>query len=274
MVRSLFLILILITTFERVKGQDLSSDLKKYAVKFNKVDSLSSDVYDLLAAYQLIMIGEIHGTNEPVNLLEGLVNLLTKYGDSVQVGFEIPSRQMTYFLNQRTERTDKRILKTEFFSNPSGDGRASIAWYKAIANLNKNKKVKIFFFDKNFDQFGDADSIMYLNIKSQIKEHPNRKTITICGDMHNRLVSDNGQNTIGTLLAKDRELNITDSICSLNHFFKGGQTLWNKFEETESAYSKLGYENYVFLYPKNYNESYIGFFYTKYLTKSESAVSK
>ncbi len=271
MIKKIFIILILIISAEASNSQNNSAYLKEQAVSIDKFDSISKQVYDLVMNYRLIMIGEIHGTNEPVNLLNGLVSLLTKYGDSVQVGFEIPSKQMTHFIKKRTENS---ILKTEFFSNPSGDGRASIAWYKAIANISRNKKVKIFFFDMNNDQSGDADSIMYLNIKSKLKEHPNWKTITICGGTHNRILPYEGQKKTGNFLMTDKDLNISESLCSLNHEFESGETLWNEFKAMPSIYSKLGYEKYLFLFPKGANEAYQGVFFTKYLTKSKSAIGK
>jgi len=269
--KNLILFLILNLAFVKVDGQDYPTYLKENAIKIDKVDSLNKNIYDLLAAYKIIMIGEIHGTNEPVNFLEGLVKLFTENGDTVQVGFEIPAKQMTPFLKQKTKGS---LLKTEFFTLPSGDGRASKAWYKALANFSKNPKVSVFFFDMYTDDSRNADSVMYLNIKSKIKEHPNWKTLTICGNNHNSLEMYNEQNTMGTFLSMDKELNIVESICSLNHQFKGGQTLWNEFKETETIYSKLGYDNYLFLYPKNRNEPYTGIFYTKYLTKSDAAISK
>jgi len=269
--KNLILFLILNLVFVKVDGQDYPTYLKENAIKIDKVDSLNKNVYDLLAAYKIIMIGEIHGTNEPVNFLEGLVKLFTENGDTVQVGFEIPAKQMAPFLKHPSR---VNILKTEFFVSPSGDGRASVAWNRAIAKISKNPKASLFFFDKNIGDNRNADSVMYLNIKYRIEKHRNWKTITISGNIHNSLEMYKEQNTMGTLLSIDKELNIADNICSLNHEFKGGQTIWNEFKETETVYSKVGYDNYLFLYPKNKNEPYTGFLYTKYLTKSESAVLK
>lgn len=265
------MLLILILTSKLIYGQNNSILLKEQVLPLENMDSLSSQVYSLLKNYRLIMIGEIHGTNEPVKLLDEIVSLLTKQGDSVLVGFEIPANQMTYFIKHRT---DKSILKTEFFSNPSGDGRASIAWYKTIANMNKNKKVQIFFFDINADQNIDADSAMYLNVKSKIKDHPNWKAITIGGGLHNRISTYKGQKKMGNHLLIDKELNLTESLCSLNHEFESGETLWNEFKPIPSMYSKISLEKYLYINPNGLNEEYNGVFFTRYLTKSESAVVK
>lgn len=271
MIKKLFIILTLISFFKISYSQNNNTYLKEHAVPINKFDSLNMDVYDLIKNYRLIMIGEIHGTNEPVNLLDGLVSLLTNNGDSVQVGFEIPTKQMTSFIKQRT---GKSILKTEFFANPSGDGRASIAWYNTLAHICKNKRVEIFFFDMNINQSGEADSLMYLNIKSNIQKHPKWKTITISGNVHNMILPIEGQKKTGNFLMLDKDLNMADKLCSLNFEYESGETLWDELKAWPSIYSKLGYNKYLFLYSNDTKESYHGIFFTKYLTKSGSAVAK
>jgi hypothetical protein len=253
----------------KVECQDLALSFKENAIKLEKNDSLNKSVYNLLSPYRLIMIGEIHGTNEPVNFLVELVKLLTYYGDSVQIGFEIPTMEMQPFLKQKNKIN---LLETDFFKYPTGDGRASEAWYNAISRISNMPKASLFFFDINSTEIGNVDSIMYHNVKSKIKERPNLKTITICGGIHNSLKMYDNQNTMGVLLYNDKELSINDSICSINHNFKGGQTLWNKFNEMETVYSKIEYDNYLYIYPKNSKEPYSGFLYTKFVTKSDSVI--
>lgn len=254
-----------------VHGQDLTLKLDKKIVSIDKTESSQTNIYNLLSAYRVIMVGEIHGSNEPINFVETLVEIFTKNGDSVQVGFEIPSSEMIPFLKNPNKAN---LLKTPFFAHPSGDGRASLAWFNAMVNFSKSKKTSIFFFEKNgFDNM-NIDSIMYLNIKSRIKKHRNWKTITICGNSHNKLFDNEGLTRIGGLLIADKELNISDSICSLNHVFKEGETLWNSFKPRETVYSRVGFDNYLYLFPENNTEPYTGILYTKFLTKSNSAILK
>ena len=89
------------------------------------------------------MIGEMHGTNEPANFLIGLAELFANYGDTVQVGFEIPGEQMTNYFQTLT---DSNVSQSDFFTNNSADGRASVAWANAITRLAKNSQVQIFFY--------------------------------------------------------------------------------------------------------------------------------
>jgi hypothetical protein len=97
------------------------------------------------------MVGEMHGTNEPAMLLMVLADLLTKNGDSVCVGFEIPVEKMTAFSQKRTRQS---LYETEFFSLASSDGRASKAWAAAIEKIGKNPMANIFFFDNIEGEIG------------------------------------------------------------------------------------------------------------------------
>lgn len=271
MIKRNLIILAFIVASLNINGQDLSKYINKNAVEIDNIDSLNENIYKLLIDYKIVLIGEIHGTNEPINFVNSLVKLFTQNGDSVQIGFEIPSNQMANF---KKLKSNKSILKSEFFSNPSGDGRDSWAWYKSIVEIRRNKKADFFFYGENADQSEHADSFMYLNIKAKIKEHPQWKTITIGGGIHNRILPYNGKITFGALLTLDGELNFADSVCSLKHEFEQGETIWNKFEPMSTIYTKLPFDHYLVLFPKSISEPYNGIFYTRYLTKSISAVSR
>jgi hypothetical protein len=64
-----------------IGAQNLEPDLKEKSIEIKSVDNLPKEVYKQLSAYSLIMIGEIHGTNEPVKLVEGLIDLFVHNGD-------------------------------------------------------------------------------------------------------------------------------------------------------------------------------------------------
>lgn len=274
MTRKIPVLLTIIATFLKVSGQDFPTYLKENALKVDKLDSLSKAVYDLLSDYRLIMIGEMHGTNEPARLVTGLVDLFTRSGDSVQVGFEIQPEQMTAFLKQHS---DSSIFQSGFFAKPSVDGRASVAWANAIAKANKNPKASVFFYDVNGDYSSARDSLMYLNIKAKLNEHPKWKTITLSGNIHNMLLPYKGQNKTASFLYNDTSLDIADKICSLNHQYQSGTMLNNigkglQLRETgqiDSEYSQLPYEMYLFLFPINYKATYSGIYFTRQVTAAE-----
>jgi hypothetical protein len=185
---------------------------------------------------------------------------------------------MTEYLNQPN---DNSIYSTEFFVKNSDDGRASVAWAEMILKLNKNHKVRIFFFDVNKGESkspGDRDSIMYLKVKNKIKLHPGWKTITLSGNIHNMLLPYKEKITIAFYLSRDNELNLSGRIFSLNHQYGSGTMLNNTGKGLEmhsvdnsfSDYFKaVDYENYLLLLPANVNNRYNGIFFTRSVTAAQ-----
>jgi len=251
----------------------------KDIVKIERLDSLEQDIYDKLNDFRLIMIGEMHGTNEPAHFLIGLAELLANNGDSVQVGFEIPSELMTSYIQSPT---DSNLLQTDFFLGKFADGRASIAWANAIARLTKNTKVQIFFFDiYEYSENTDGDSLMYLKIKEKIIANPNWRTITLSGNIHNMRTPFKEIQTTAYYLCNDQELNFADRICTLNHFYQSGTMLSNigkglelrQFNHPPDIVSEtLNFDNYFYL--SQQVDIYNGRFFTKNITASEPANKK
>ena len=142
-------------------AQDAATLLRNGAVRVDNPLELSDSVYKLLSSFQIIMVGEMHGTNKPAQFVTGLASLYASKGDSVQVGLEILPEQMQLYLSLHT---DSSIFKSQFFSNPpQQDGRESFAWANIISKLNDNPRVHIFFFDINKDkeELYPRDSIMF-----------------------------------------------------------------------------------------------------------------
>ncbi|MBK5285240.1 MAG: hypothetical protein JJE25_07530 [Bacteroidia bacterium] len=275
---NLLSILTAILIFSNAGGQVFPNYLKEHAVKIERLDSLNKQVYNLLSDNRLIMIGEMHGTNEPAKFVTGLAKLFADHDDSVQVGFEIPSSQMTAFSKSHT---DKSIFQSGFFSQRSTDGRASIAWATAISVISKISKAQIFFYDVNEEDFSDRrDSVMYLNIKSKLLEHPTWKTITLSGNIHNMLLPFRGENKTANYLSNDIELNLEDNLCSLNHRYQKGTANNNRgnglqiydMGNIETEYSTtVNFDNYLFLFPINYNDKYDGIFFTRIISAAKLA---
>ena len=250
-------------------AQEVNFNNELRGIQISKLDSLSEVVYSKIKKYKLIMIGEIHGTNEPVNFLLGVVDLLTRNGDSVQVGFEIPNIELEQFLNHRN---DSALLCSDFFRFPSGDGRASLAWYQAISTINKNRKANLFFFENYPVNYVNADSVMFTEVKKQMISNSNYKTILICGGGHIRLASNEGKETLGSYLKSDKQLSLYDDILSIDHEFQEGETLWNKFNKQVTIFTKSNLEKYLYI-PTDKMDSYFnGILFTRFITKSEAVV--
>ena len=282
-----FLTILLVCTVFNLQGQVTSAYLQQNAINISCLNNLSDSIYHLLSPYQVIMVGEMHGTNEPANFVTGLANLLTDKGDSVQLGLEIPPAQITNYLSTLT---NSAVYKSDFFLKPTYEsGRESIAWADIIARFTNNNKVKIFFFDANDAEIKAGyyrDSMMYLKIKQQIKQHPNWKMITLSGNIHN-ITSPQTQHrkaTMALLLLQDSELNLSTKICSINHYYPTGSALCNygdglKLHEVSNydnkAYiSALGYNNYLVLMPQNSISAYSAVLFTRKATASQMVKNK
>ena len=231
----------------------------------------SDAVYQSLSPYGIIMLGEMHGTNESAPFVNGLVNLFVAHGDSVQVGFEIPPALMTEFISKRN---DSSVYASTFFRNPPFlDGKETVAWANLIATLNRNAKVHMFFYDANAGEAHlDRDSLMYAKIKAQCLPYKNRRTILLGGNYHNRL--DDAANTVGHLNA-DKDIAAHTKVCSLNNEYLEGTANANFGHGLEVK--RLGHPStdfdtampcdlYFLLFPTPNNYPYNGFFYTRYIT--------
>ncbi|MFY9310899.1 MAG: hypothetical protein WAQ28_17765 [Bacteroidia bacterium] len=278
MLRFVFILFTTALTYLSANGQDSGTLLKTDAIKIDRLDSLDNAVYDLLHSNKLIMVGEMHGTNEPAGFVTGLTSLFSANGDSLQVGFEIPSELMLSFLKNRT---DSSVYQSEFFSVASADGRASTGWASAILLLNRDPKVSIFFYDINSDESktsDNRDSLIYIKIKKQIIQHPTWTTITLGGNIHNMRSFYKQKHTAGVYLSNDTVLNISDKFCSLNHYYQSGTMLNNigkglelrEVENLNSNFSKFsGYDNYLYLFPVKQANIYNGAFFTRTVTAAK-----
>lgn len=263
----LFILWLIHTTFYSSAQVDLAY-LKINAIRFDHAEELGDSVYLLLSPFQMITVGEMHGTNESAPFVIGLSRLFTDKGDSLQVGLEIPPELMSSFSSLHT---DSSIYQSIFFHNPPFlDGKESIAWAYLISTLNQNPKVKIFFFDvnKDEDKGDDRDSVMAMKIKSQFIQHPAWKMITLGGNYHNRITD---PSTMISILRRNHSI----KICSLNMAYKEGTCSANFGHGLEikklGSYpsvcnSTTGYDRYLMLMPHSSGYDYDGFYFTKFIS--------
>ena len=95
-------------------------DLIKNAIPIQNLSKLSDKIYDEIANYEVIMIGEMHGTNEPAEFAYGLCNLITKSEENVVLALEIRSSQMNGLSD---EMSITQLKELDFFRRENFDGR-------------------------------------------------------------------------------------------------------------------------------------------------------
>lgn len=256
-------------------GNSLTDYLKSHIIPVEDPMNLTDSVYHQFSSYRLIMVGDMHGTNEPADLALGLARLFSAKGDSVSLGMEIPKDQMTEFLNSGT---DSSIYQSKFFNDPLIlDGRESFAWANVIRRLKRNPKVEVFFFDINSDEIniGNRDSMMYVKIKKQMLRKPGWKTITLSGNMH--AMTSEGERQAGSYLKNDAELKLTERMATISNYYQSGNCYANfghglekrEFNREPNEYDTLfPYKKYLIKVRKESPFPYSVIYYTNQITAS------
>jgi len=265
----------LTSNLQSVHAQD-SVYVKANAIPVVDSELLNQEVYQAIKGFQLLMIGELHGTNEPAHLVTALANLLLKNETgSILIGLEIPSDEMEEFL---ADRSEKGIRNSSFFKAISPDGRASVAWANVLIKFMNESRVDIFFYDitKNEAKLGNRDSIMFTKVKREMIEHPNSKTITLSGNVHNMLKPFRGQPKMGLYLESDKALSISKKTLSIRHEYGAGEMFnnmgyglkINRSDDSNSIYARsVDHDCYFMSLPPE--KAFNAVFFTRKVTSAD-----
>jgi hypothetical protein len=257
-------------------AQGFGDYIKKNAIEISVPDSLNEEIYNRLKKYQLIMIGEMHGTQEPARLVSGIAKLIVKFEGTVSIGLEMPEDELIEFIDNPS---DSILRLTKFFSKTNIDGRNGKSWFDLILYCNSDPKINLFLFD-NFKSYEieNRDSAMYLTIVRQLKRHSNSRIITLSGNIHNWLIPYKTAPTMGNYCMNDTINFSKDKICSINHVYSEGTMLNNTgnglelttIEFEESIYSNANdFTNYLLFFKSAKPYQYNGMLYTRIVNHSE-----
>jgi hypothetical protein len=257
-------------------SQDFGEHIKENAIEIKDINKLDQPIYDALSTFELITVGEMHGTKEPANCVKSLSTLILEKEGEVSVGLEIPDNQLTLFIENPTP---ENLLNSVFFSKENIDGRNGSAWYNLILYCINDTNINLFFFDNHSNYNGvKRDSVMYLGIKEQKINHPNSKIITLSGNIHNSRIPFNEMTTMGMYCLKDTLNFSSDKICSIHHVFSEGTMLNNTgnglelrtipFEDNIFSTS-INFQNYLIHYNFGSENRYNCIIYTRKVSQSE-----
>ncbi|MEY8848575.1 hypothetical protein AB9K26_07155 [Psychroserpens sp. XS_ASV72] len=248
-------------------------DLKKNAIPIQNLSKLSGKIYDEIASYEIIMIGEMHGTNEPAEFAYGLCNLITKSEKNVVLALEIRSSQMN---NLSDEMSIAQLKELDFFRRENFDGRNGVSMLNLIYKSNQNERIILKFIDNHYPS-STRDSSMYREIRNIHNKYPNTKIVTLTGNVHNSFIPLFDKVRIGGYLVKDTANFDSKKIMSINHVYSEG-TMFNNdgtgikistIEREDNIYNTtLSHD--MFLYkklPEKQNE-YTHILYTDKVTAS------
>ncbi|WP_204346681.1 hypothetical protein [Psychroserpens algicola] len=197
-------------------------DLKKNAIPIQNLSKLSDKIYDEIANYEIIMIGEMHGTNEPAEFAYGLCNLITKSEKNVVLALEIRSSQMN---NLSDEMSITQLKELDFFRRENFDGRNGVSMLNLIYKSNQNERIILKFIDNPYPS-STRDSSMYREIRNIHNKYPNTKIVTLTGNVHNSFIPLFDKVRIGGYLVKDTVNFDSKKIMSINHVYSEG-TMFN-----------------------------------------------
>ncbi|MGJ8549596.1 hypothetical protein [Winogradskyella wichelsiae] len=198
-------------------------NLKKNAIPIQNLSKLCDKIYDEIANNEIIMIGEMHGTNEPAEFAYGLCNLITKSEENVVLALEIRSSQMN---NLSDEMSITQLKELDFFRRKNFDGRNGESMLNLIYKSIQNERVIIKFID-NYYPSSTRDSSMYREIRNIHNKYPNTKIVTLTGNVHNSFKPLFDEVRIGGYLLKDSVNFDSKKIMSINHVFSEGSMLNN-----------------------------------------------
>jgi hypothetical protein len=281
------LIYFLCTTHIAAQIED-TSYIRAHAILIADRRASNHNVYSSLSSYQIILVGELHGSKEPAEFIEGITRTFLNHDREVIIGMEIPATDMTEFTDSGTAES---LTKTKFFTNAvdmgtDGDGRASEAWANLLMAF-KDSKVKYKFFDATPNQYkggsNNRDSMMYDNINRILIENPAAVFIGLCGGYHNLLRPDPYHCPMGWYLmhAANSALTDTTKMISLDHVFDTGAFYANtgqsgptglRINEFKKSISgtfgtAVKYDNYLLI--GKGHEGYSGILYSRTIHASE-----
>jgi len=249
-------------------------DLKKNAIPIESLSKLSNKIYDEIANFEILMIGEMHGTNEPAKFAYGLCELIAKHEGSVIMAMEIRASHMN---NLSDEMSISELKEVDFFRGKNFDGRNGVAWLDLVYKSIKNDGIILKFIDNHY-QSSPRDSSMYREIRNIHNKHPNTKIVTLTGNVHNSFTPLFDKERIGGYLLKDTVNFDSKKIMSINHIFSEGNMLnsdltglkMRTIEREENIYNTtLSHEMFLCRkFPEEQNE-YTHILYTDKVTASE-----
>ena len=265
--------MLLFLSCNSVELSDEEQRIKESSIEIKNLSTLNNKIYKEIEEYEVIMVGEMHGTKEPSEFVLGLCELISKKEQSVILGLEIPSSQMHNFTNNMSI---EEIKELGFFRGEGSDGRNGEAWLDLLEKSNKNEAIKVEFIDSQ--TLSTRDSSMYKEVCEIRKAYPKTKIVTLTGNIHNWLKPFSNEMRLGGLLVNDTMNFNPLKIMSINHIFnkgtmlndmgnglelttiEGKENIFNRALSTKMFLSKRIFED---------RDQYTHFLYTDEVTHSE-----
>lgn len=145
-----------------------------------------------LAPGRIVMVGEVHGTNEmPAAFLRLACDALRR-GLTVSAGLEMadPDGRLQAYMASSGDAAARQALLAARHWNGVRDGRSSVAWLAMIETFRGMRQrglpLSVFALsDKPFT--GDRDAAMAARLREEHEAHPATLILTYTGNVHSML---------------------------------------------------------------------------------------
>ncbi|HTB06745.1 MAG TPA: hypothetical protein VK806_07300 [Bacteroidia bacterium] len=184
---------------------------------------LPNGIYEELKSYRAILIGEMHGTNESPQYVEGIVNLWLGNGQKVILGLEINGNEQSKIDSFLSTGYFSIIEKATFFNNTYRDGRNSTAIGNLIKSCYGKPNLKVVCLDIANWKIPNRDSMMAVCENDMLKSNSGWALITLTGNIHNKIDSSQYGKTMGWCLCNNPKSIMTrKDIASVDVVFNSG----------------------------------------------------
>ncbi len=149
----------------------------------------------LLQGGRLVMLGEIHGSNEAPAFVGRLACHAARMGLEVQLGLELPRSEapaLAVYLDSEGSPEDRALLLAgAHWQRHDQDGRSSEAMLALIERIRELEAaglaLELFAFDADsWSDWNDRDAAMAEAIIARAKAHPRALVLTLSGNVHVR----------------------------------------------------------------------------------------
>ncbi|GMU00319.1 hypothetical protein KH5H1_44390 [Corallococcus caeni] len=238
----------------------------------------------------VMLLGELHGTQEVPRFIAQSVCQLVTSGIPVTVGLELPveneARITTFLQSQGGEVDWLKLMEAPFWRSPYPDGRGSAAVANMLEQLRQLRAqgldVAVFVYDHPKLSGQQREDALTKTVLAQVKATPQRFHLVVSGNIHSRTAKglpwDKQYRPMGYQL-KDQ----LDDVTALDMAYDTG-TAWICAANEQSSKLDCGVKEakgkdngdrfFMHTWSSANKEGYHGVFYVGHVTASEPAVLK
>ncbi|RKH30007.1 hypothetical protein D7Y13_14495 [Corallococcus praedator] len=238
----------------------------------------------------VMLLGELHGTQEVPRFIAQSVCQLTTSGTPVSVGLELPveneERVTAFVKSEGTEEDWLKLMEAPFWRSPYPDGRGS----EAVANMLEQLRllrahgldVEAFVYDHPKLSGQKREDALTQTVLSQVKAGPGRFHLVVSGNIHPRTAQglpwDKQYQPMGRLLKAQLK-----NVLSLDMAYNSGSAWICAADKRvgkldcgvkETKGKDNGDRFFVHVWDSPNEEGYHGVFYVGRVSASEPAIAR